>query len=506
MGPAPFPGKLRAPAPPCHGQGYRPRPQVYRGRSGRQARAEAVRQQLRDIALGDKPTVLFVSHDLGGGALQHVQDLSAALAAQAAFLLLTPVREAGRVRLVCLDSEGHCRDGLVFAVAGQRDTLLELLRGLGIGRVHFHHTFGLPPELLALAADLDCDYDVTIHDYFLVNANTTLTDGKGRFVDEDAPDFERRCAANRRVHGPFELQQWRSQQQAWLAGASRVIFPSGDCARRFRRFYRLDNSRVAWHPDFALSRPYPQPRWSYDGSRPLRVLVLGAMNREKGADMLDSVARALAPVQVEFHLLGYAYRRLDDSVTCHGPYTVDDCMERIRAIDPDLAWFPSQCPETYSYTLSAALNCALPVVVPDIGAFAERVAGRSHSVVRPWNSSLQQWCEFWRTLVRDRQLPPGADSDPAPATGIDRDFYSRDYLQGVVAVRGELDPALLQRLDRNMSLVADGSGLPERVLRALWRFSRHRAGARLLALVPLRVQRAVKRFLSRRPLHDIVGD
>ena len=36
-------------------------------------------------------------------------------------------------------------------------------------------------------------------------------------------------------------------------------------------------------------------------------------------------------------------------------------------LQPDVAWFPAQWPETYSYTLSACLQAGLPVVAPASG-------------------------------------------------------------------------------------------------------------------------------------------
>src|SRR2546427_7883740 len=51
------------------------------------------------------------------------------------------------------------------------------------------------------------------------------------------------------------------------------------------------------------------------------------------------------------------------------PYTT---LFRSEWLQPDLAWFPAQWPETYSYTLSACLAAGLPIVAPEIGAFPER--------------------------------------------------------------------------------------------------------------------------------------
>ncbi|WP_200848801.1 hypothetical protein, partial [Raoultella sp. 18093] len=125
----------------------------------------------------------------------------------------------------------------------------------------------------------------------------------------------------------------------------------------------------------------------------------------KGADVLEAVAveaaRRNAPV--DFHLIGYGYRSLQTQprarLTVHGEYSDKDLPQLLQWLEPELVWFPAQWPETYSYTLSAALLAGLPVAVPDIGAFRERIAGRPWSWVLPWDATAAGWLA-WFDQVR----------------------------------------------------------------------------------------------------------
>ena len=104
--------------------------------------------------------------------------------------------------------------------------------------------------------------------------------------------------------------------------------------------------------------------------------------------------------ELEFELLGYGYRHLQTApatalTKVHGQYREADLPALLQRVAPDLVWFPAQWPETYSYTLSAALAAGLPVAVPDLGAFVERVADRPWSWVEPWDSSAQGWLDFF---------------------------------------------------------------------------------------------------------------
>ena len=467
------------------------------------AREKRGRALLALVAASELPKVLMISHKLGGGAQQHVNELAALYAGRALCLQLTPEQEGESVALTCFDGARHLVDGLHFEVPGEYDKLVALLAELGVGRVHFHHTMGLPPRVWLLAQDLGCGYDLTIHDYYLVNGNPTLTDESARFASEELDNFDALCAGHYPLPAGVDANQWRSNQRLLVENADRIIFPSCDAQRRFSKFFAAKSAVAAWHPDYQASQPYPEPRWHFPADRPLRVLVLGALSREKGADTLESVARGMAGQPVEFHLLGYAYRALSEKVVTHGPYENQQVYDLVGKIDPDLVWYPAQWPETYSYTLSIALHCGLPVVAPDIGAFPERLAGRAHSAVKPWGLSSSQWQDFWGGLLASRSMPAEPAGVLRPAE-LDNSFYADAYLQAVPAHARAIAAATLDGLANNYYLSRAGLSRSERLLRRIWQVSRSPLVARCVALVPFRLKQSFKRRLSSRPMHDIV--
>ncbi|WP_162300097.1 glycosyltransferase [Kineobactrum sediminis] len=455
------------------------------------------------FAAQHRPKVLFISHKLGGGVQEHLNELAKLYAADALFLQLVPEQDGQSVTLGIFDQGRRLRDGLYFDVDSEFDKLVALLRELGVGHVHFHHTLGLHPRIWAVAGALDCDYDLTIHDYYLVNGNPTLTDAEARFVAESSPEFDQRCAGHYPLPDGISAQQWRLNQRPLVSRARRVIFPSTDCARRFQRYFTVAQPVICWHPDYLAAQPYPQPQWHHDNSRPLRILVVGAISREKGADILEEVAAALAGSPVEMHLLGYAYRALGKGIITHGPYDSAQAKDLIKTIAPDVVWFPALWPETYSYTLSLALRLGLPVVVPDIGAFVERVAGRVLSVVCPWDRSVREWQLFWQDVAAH-----GMDQKPGLAavdtTDEMHDFYADEYLRGVAVISGVVSATVMAGLRENFRGAGHELTSSERWLGRIWRFSRRPLVARLVALVPFGLQQAIKRRFSARPMHDIV--
>jgi GT2 family glycosyltransferase/glycosyltransferase involved in cell wall biosynthesis len=455
----------------------------------------------------DVPKVLMISHKLGGGVQQHVEELAERFGDQALFLQMVPDKDGETVRICCFDGKHRLKDGIFFNVVKEYGKLVNLLRGVGIGRVHFHHTVGVPTRLWTLADDLNCSYDLTLHDYYLVNSNPTMTDKSARFVDEKNPDFDRECAGHYPLPEGLSGDQWRINQELMVHGAERVIFPSSDSYHRFKLFFSVENPVVAWHTGCAQYTPCPEPHWNFKGDRPLRVLVLGALSREKGADVLESVASALAMHRIEFHLLGYAYRALGSSVISHGPYDNTLAHDLIKDIDPDVVWFPALWPETYSYTLSIALHNGLPVVVPDIGAFAERIRARPLSVIASWEKTTAEWRDFWCDVLLEGFLPCQAEEvvTSYPLPEVDNDFYSSQYLQAVSVRSGDVTEQFLDDIRQNLYAETMALSRSERVLKVIWHFTRSSAVAKLVSLIPFSVQRSIKRLLSQRPMHDIVG-
>ena len=74
-------------------------------------------------------------------------------------------------------------------------------------------------------------------------------------------------------------------------------------------------------------------------------------------------------------------------------------------------WFPGQWPETYSYTLSDAIDAGLPIVATRIGAFPERLEGRPLTWLVDPEASPEEWLAVFAkvrgALTQRRRLPAG---------------------------------------------------------------------------------------------------
>ncbi|MFT4193404.1 glycosyltransferase [Ottowia sp.] len=411
------------------------------------ARSARTAVDLARVLDGGRPVILAVLHDRNGGTERHVVELAGLLRERAQFLLLRPLPGQRLGLRLPGEDEGF---ELVFSLPGQGEELLALLRRLGVRHVHVHHLLGHGEFVQRLPARLGVSYDFTAHDFHFADPGITLTDASGRYSPARDPAVTGATPppdADEAALGP-----WRQQSAEFLNGARFVIAPSRDMLTRLLALVPGAPLRLVPHTDIDPTAPLPQPAPPLlEGRRPLRVAVVGALSAIKGADVLEEAAIAArrqgAPV--EFHLIGYAYRTLRAQPHAHlavyGRYDEKDLPELLRWLQPDLVWFPAQWPETYSYTLSACLQGGWPVVAPDLGAFAERLAGRAWSWVRPWQQSAPQWLDFFADL-RQRHFATGQGPAPLPALADDarlaptRGFdpqpsgwYASAYLDGLPA-------------------------------------------------------------------------
>ena len=150
----------------------------------------------------------------------------------------------------------------------------------------------------------------------------------------------------------------------------------------------------------------------------------------------QAATRHRAPL--ELHLLGYPHRPMPTqphtSLTVHGPYNDADLALLLERLQPDLIWFPALWPETYSYTLSAAILAGVPIVAPNLGAFTERLSQRPWTWLEPWNTTPDDWLNLFLNLRQryfiDGQIPPPAPAAPLHATDTNllTWSYEKDYL------------------------------------------------------------------------------
>ena len=359
------------------------------------------------------PATLAISHDLEGGVRKHVHDLIQRDAGKTNYLVLEPA--ARGVSLSVPSLPGHPK--LVLAAERWRD-LAAVARQAGVTRVHIHHLMGLDLDVRALIDDLSVPFDITVHDYFALCPQVTMlpwTDGA--WCGEPGPAGCDACIAHRPSQGATDILAWRLRWSWQFQQAETVFVPSQDALDRLGRHGLGARAILAPHEPVPPG-PWPAPRRKKPG-KTLRVAILGTLANHKGAHLVASVVMAADPAALEIVLLGHTEANFPPAalarMTVTGAYREGALPALLEQHRPDAVWFPAAWPETYSFTLSAAIDAGLPIVATAIGAFPERLAGRPMTWVVPPSMDPAVWLAAFAALRT--ATPPAKRPGARPRSG-----------------------------------------------------------------------------------------
>ena len=461
-----------------------------------------VKRLVQLISTLDRPKILQISHEAGGGVQQHLDELAESIELNACCLFLVPQRGTGAVTLRMGNFPGA--DVLMFRLPEEHSLLVTFLKGCEINFVHFHHSLGLNKALLDLPAQLGTQYALTVHDYYWLCGNPTLTNELGVYAGGYTDD-----AVNPHFPLPEGISPalWRDQLRSFIESAKTIVFPSEYTLSIYKQYYSLPNPIVAAHLE--KKRKITSEVFTLPPKNRYNVGVIGALGKEKGADYLEEIAEkaVLANAPFNFRLIGFGYRELR-GVSSTGRYDSNNLSSLIVENECDFILFPSQCPETYSYTLSYALESNLPIIAPDIGAFPERLSGRENTLVYQYGTDpavlVDEINLFVKKIVAGERVLAARHANSL----LDQTFYSSTYASMChSSVRvGNRSRSVVELPEFKVTSTISDAPLTtkEITLLALWTLYRNPRMQRLSIVVPYGVRQKIKRVLSRRPLHEIV--
>ncbi len=198
------------------------------------------------------PTILMVSHDMGGGVRRHIDELVARTTGKANCLLLESTARGAALSVPALP--GHPDLALPAERLGDLALVLEQAR---VTRAHIHHLMSMDLDVRSLLHRLGVTFDVTVHDYFAICPQVNLMPWtQGAYCGEPAPAFCNACIADRPSHGARDIVSWRRENAWQFLEADRVICPSEDVRTRLAR-YGYDARTIVVPHEPVLAGPWP---------------------------------------------------------------------------------------------------------------------------------------------------------------------------------------------------------------------------------------------------------
>ncbi|MCF0120081.1 MAG: glycosyltransferase [Duodenibacillus sp.] len=324
-----------------------------------------------------KKRVLHITHSLGGGTETFVDRLKGRLRdiGWASYVLRAEERKFVYVD-ECPEQYPNLRK---IDINYDVDKFKCLLQGLKIDYVHVHHLIDFSDEfsdlIVAVCQELGLKITFTVHDYFSFCPKIKVfKDGKV------CCNFDiSRCGHCCRLSQDRSPWRQRLEYARLFQASSKVTVPSFDTKRRMESVFPSVNFDVIYHDDGKTERCDLKSARDKTADEKLTIAIIGIVSREKGFGTVERMAKQAIDqaLPVQFVLVGTTYdnealQKLGVKIT--GRYSGDDdAIKLLKKHKADMIFIPSECPETYCYTLSVGLLTGLPVFSFGVGALTERL-------------------------------------------------------------------------------------------------------------------------------------
>lgn len=372
-----------------------------------------------------KPVILLITHNLGGGVDKHVKNLIDESDQCANFILLKFSEKDIHLSVPQI----KCLSEIIFHPT-QVLMLVELLKSFDVSRCHIHHFYQNTTNICKLVENLGIPFELTIHDYYSICPRIHLVSpAENGYCGEPEPGECNTCIADLPTQDITDITGWRNRNLWIFNEAERVICPSEDTKRRIMLYYPHARLMVAPHQfveEDLWSVKVPQLK----KGEPMRIIILGVLSFHKGLERVIAAAE-INPKLYKFILIGYTDTplpyRLRHIITVTGSYEENDLNSLISKVGAHVVWFPTICPETYSYTLSSALKTKLPIIAPTLGAFPERLENRPLTWLFDQSSDTSKLNKLFEQIydVLSKQTVTDLTGKRKITTN---NFYKSDYL------------------------------------------------------------------------------
>jgi GT2 family glycosyltransferase/glycosyltransferase involved in cell wall biosynthesis len=331
--------------------------------------------------LKGKSNIIIFCHKRGGGTERHIQETANKMTENGknVYFIRPSPGKPSHVKL----KHNQCNELFSIPDIALADyiQLATVIKRLEISEVHVHGLVdfedGASTHLTYICKKNNIPLYISIHDYTVLCPRINLIDENGLYCGEPDEKDCNKCLSKRgNDFGVKDISIWREKTFNMLRHAQSIVVPNADCKERINQYFPdLKIETQPHHSDFYSKKNYIK---SPVQSTKLRIIVIGAIGKMKGFDILLACATIVKEKQlpIEFILMGYSMNDTSlrqQDVVVMGKYDDDQAIQSLLDLKPDVVWLPSIWPETFSYTLSIAIDADLPIFAFDIGAIANRL-------------------------------------------------------------------------------------------------------------------------------------
>lgn len=332
------------------------------------------------------PNIMVIIHDwqsnlatLGGTSL-HVKDIIDGLKDKFNFHILCP--KPGGFELISYWAKTEYKNKVFFPCKEKfslenffnddyRKMIEDIIEMFGISVVHIHHIKNHFFDIFDVCKERKVKLIATLHDYYFLCPLINKLYLNKEYCGAGEPDKCRVCMTRKystQDRAKVFVDAWRKVCHSKLKLCDMLISPSAAAKDEILSLYRDLDITVVEH-GIDLQRA---PIASHDFST-FNIAFVGAIAIHKGRRILEALIKNRKSINV--HLFGIADKHIGSRrrFRNHGKYKREELPKLLSENNIDLVCLFSIWPETYSYTLTEAIACGIPVISFHFGAIAERI-------------------------------------------------------------------------------------------------------------------------------------
>jgi glycosyltransferase involved in cell wall biosynthesis len=330
-----------------------------------------------------KPIVLLIDHGMGGGASIFSQSKHRQWIENKQSVLSLNFNNS---RLVCdlvyTDADNSQKVQLKNLAA-----IMKHISKWNISEIHVNSVVSYPEifKLLNFLVKLKLKKDIKLfyyaHDYHALCDSWSLINQYNQFCKLPVPAVCQGCIGKRIKYFPTleatnSIVSWRKRWEKFLRTCDEIILFSKSSQDLFQQAYK----KVAH--DFKLRiQPHDQVFGFADTvvsvkADPFVIGVVGNISIAKGANILRDMARLILKEKLALKIVvigNIETYEPSDVFFSTGSYTPEQLPDLLASYQVGVCFFPSVCPETFSFVTSEIISLELPLVCFGLGAQAERV-------------------------------------------------------------------------------------------------------------------------------------
>ncbi len=339
---------------------------------------------LKEETNKNRANILYLIHDwvdiknnLGGTTL-HVYDLVTSMRSQYNFHILAP--ESGVYKLysywennetVAIFPQPIPFGSLNFYNKQYKEMLEKIITSYGIGLVHIQHMRGHYFDIIDVIKEANLYSLMTVHDYY---SSCPVANKMYQNVENCEESTNEKCATCLQcvLKQGIDVANWRKEWQELFETVNQIIVPSNSAKQELlKTFPNLEVSIIEHGIDIQKEKGIILEE------KPIyNVAFIGAIGVHKGSAILEKLMNDKNLKNIRIHLFGMItgpHHKNTKYFINHGTYKRDELKQKLKENKIDLICLLSTCLETYSYTLTEAIACGIPVLSFQMGALGERI-------------------------------------------------------------------------------------------------------------------------------------